>query len=67
MSGRSPPLHCALILITMHSHQSYPNITTVMHMMFSYQVVFFFVSKDPAALTVNRGDKTSVDYDDDYK
>ena len=29
MSGRSPPLYCTLILITMHSHQSYPNITTV--------------------------------------
>ena len=31
MSGRSPPLYCTLILITMHSHQSYPNITTVVH------------------------------------
>ena len=31
MSGRSPPLYCTLILITMHSHQSYPNITTVIH------------------------------------
>ena len=29
MSGRSPPLYCTLILITMHSHESYPNITTV--------------------------------------
>ena len=27
MSGRSPPLYCTLMLITMHSHQSYPNIT----------------------------------------
>ena len=27
MSGRSPPLYCTLISITMHSHQSYPNIT----------------------------------------
>ena len=32
MSGRSPPLYCTLILITMHSHQSYPNnLTTVIH------------------------------------
>ena len=31
MSGRSPSLYCTLILITMHSHQSYPNITTVIH------------------------------------
>ena len=31
MSGRSPPLYCTLILITMHSHQSYPNLTTVRH------------------------------------
>ena len=31
MSGRSPPLYCTLILISMHSHQSYPNITTVIH------------------------------------
>ena len=31
MSGRSPPLYCTLILITMRSHQSYPNITTVIH------------------------------------
>ena len=31
MSGRSPPLYCTLILITMHSHQSYSNITTVIH------------------------------------
>ena len=31
MSGRSPPLYCTLVLITMHSHQSYPNITTVIH------------------------------------
>ena len=31
MSGRSPPLYCTLILITMHSHQSYPNITTEIH------------------------------------
>ena len=29
MSGRSPPLNC--ILITMRSHQSYHNITTVIH------------------------------------
>ena len=29
MSGRSPQLYCTLILITMHSHQSYPNIITV--------------------------------------
>ena len=29
MSGRSPPLYCTLILFTMYSHQSYPNITTV--------------------------------------
>ena len=29
MSGRNPPLYCTLILITMHSHQSYPNLTTV--------------------------------------
>ena len=28
MSGRSPPLYCVLIIITMHSHQSEPNITT---------------------------------------
>ena len=28
---RSPPLYCTLILITMHSHQSYPNINTVIH------------------------------------
>ena len=32
MSGRSPPLYCTLIiLITLHSHQSYPNIPTVVH------------------------------------
>ena len=31
MSGRTLPLYCTLILITMHSHQSYPNITTVIH------------------------------------
>ena len=31
MSGKSPPLYCTLILITMHSHQSYLNITTVIH------------------------------------
>ena len=31
MSGRSPPLYCTLILITMHSHQSYSSITTVIH------------------------------------
>ena len=31
MSGRSPPLYCTLTLITMHSHQSYPNLTTVIH------------------------------------
>ena len=31
MSGRIPPLYCTLILITMHSHQSYPSITTVIH------------------------------------
>ena len=31
MSGRSPPLYCTLILITMRSHQSYHNITTVKH------------------------------------
>ena len=31
MSGRSPPLYCTLILITMHSHQSKPNIPTVVH------------------------------------
>ena len=32
MSGRSPPLYCTLIiLITMRSHHSYPNITTVIH------------------------------------
>ena len=29
MSGRSPPLYCTLILITMRSHQSYHSITTV--------------------------------------
>ena len=31
MSGRSPPLYCTLVLITMRSHQSYHNITTVIH------------------------------------
>ena len=32
MSGRSPPLlYCILILITMRRHQSYHNITTVIH------------------------------------
>ena len=31
MSGRSSPLYYILILITMHSHQSYFNITTVIH------------------------------------
>ena len=31
MSGRSPPLYCTLILITMRSHQSYPNITTIIY------------------------------------
>ena len=31
MSGRRPPLYCTLILITMRSHQSYPNISTVIH------------------------------------
>ena len=31
MSGRSPPLYCTLILVTMRSHQSYHNITTVIH------------------------------------
>ena len=31
MSEKSPPLNCTLILITMHSHQSYPNIPTVVH------------------------------------
>ena len=40
MSGRSPPLFCTLILITMHSHRSYPNITTVMH---SYSIVLLSI------------------------
>ena len=33
MSGKSPPLYCTgiLELITMHSHQSYLIITTVIH------------------------------------
>ena len=36
MSGRSPPLYCTLILITMRSHQSYHNTTTVIH---SYEYI----------------------------
>ena len=31
MSGRIPPLYCTLIFITMHSHRSHLNITTVIH------------------------------------
>ena len=36
MSGRSPPLYCTLKLITMHSHQSYPIITTVVIHSYEY-------------------------------
>ena len=38
MSGRSPPLYCTLILITMRSHQSYHNITTVIHS-YEYSII----------------------------
>ena len=31
MSGRSPTLYCTLIFITMHSHQSQPDIPSVVH------------------------------------
>ena len=44
MSGRSPPLYCTLILITMHSHQSYLNITTVIH---SYLIECFLKAYKP--------------------
>ena len=37
MSGRSPPLYCTLILITMRSHQSDHNITTVVIHTSSYE------------------------------
>ena len=36
MSGRSPPLYCTLILITMRSYQSYPNIITVVIHSYEY-------------------------------
>ena len=36
MSGRSPPLYCTLILVTMRSHQSYHNITTVVIHSYEY-------------------------------
>ena len=42
MSGRSPPLYCTLILITMHSHQSYPNITKIIHS-YEYSTTVFVV------------------------
>ena len=44
MSGRSPPLYCTLIiLITMHSHQSYPNITTAVINSYEYRVVLLSI------------------------
>ena len=43
MSGRSPPLYCTLILITMHSHQSYPNLTTVIHSYEYSSTIDFFL------------------------
>ena len=42
MSGRSPPLYCTLILITMRSHQSYHNITTVIHS-YEYSIVLLSI------------------------
>ena len=42
MSGRSPPLYCTLILITMRSHQSYHNITTVIHS-YEYSLVLLSI------------------------
>ena len=51
MSGRSPPLYCTLILITLHSHQSYPNITTVIHSYeYSPTIVLFYLAR--LAITV---------------
>ena len=38
MSGRSPPFYCTLILSTMHSHQSHPNITTVVIHSYEYSM-----------------------------
>ena len=45
MSGRSPPLYCTLILITMRSHQSYPNITTVVTLPLGSDGYFFFLNR----------------------
>ena len=53
MSGTSPPLYCTLILITMHSHQSYLNITTVTY---SYEYSTTVDTNDSTLTTYrNRG------------
>ena len=52
MSGRCLPLYqvlCTLILITMHSHQSYPNITTAVIHSYEYVVVVVFTLTDRAS------------------
>ena len=54
MSGRSPPLYCTLILITMHSHQSYPNITTVVILRRSrYIQIFLYIHSYEYSTTVD--------------
>ena len=52
ISGKSPPLYCTLIFITMHSHQSYPNITTVIH---SYEYYSPTVDNSTIETYRNRG------------
>ena len=58
MSGRSPPLYCTLILITMRSHQSYHNITTVIHSYEYSTTVVLFVS-DSNVPTCPAGNKSA--------
>ena len=52
MSGRSPPVYCTFTLITMHSHQSYHNITTVIH---SYKYSSTTVDNSTIETYRNRG------------
>ena len=54
MSGRSPPLYCTLILITIHSHQSYPNLTTVIHS-YEYSPIDFSTMKTYTKIHVLEG------------